>query len=218
MGSFLMMSGVAQASISQVEDALGNYAEQHSGMLASVEGESIDEGELLLMAESQQGNVTVLYPDHFTGWDDASGYLSVALGKPVFSLHVHDGDLWTYTLFVNGEAVDNFNPLPNYWEELEETAVESWPGDAAIVSRYWPEVSEEQIANYLVNWETLGDEEDGAKAYPDDEHGAGEDWQIVDFMAKLGLIYPDEDDRTQAASRYRFKVKDDDLPSNGDRT
>jgi hypothetical protein len=47
----------------------------------------------------------------------------------------------------------------------------------------------EDISCYLTRWD-LEDPHD-RKAYPDDEFPMGLDWQVVDFMRKLGLIYPD---------------------------
>ena len=209
MGQFLMMSGVAQADQGQVENALGNFATQRSGILTPLTAdETMDENELLLIAESEQGNATVFYPASFGSWDDASQYLSATLQKSVFSLHVHDSDLWMYILFVNGQEVDRFNPVPDYWEELPEKELDSWAGDAVLVSQYWPNVNAEQVANYMVRWELDDDEEYGAKAFPEDEYGVGEDWQIVDFMAKVSLVFPMDGQGNQFGTKYRFKVKE----------
>lgn len=171
------------------------------------EGENADEDELLIVAESELGNVTVLYPSSFLNWDAASRHLSSALGKPVFSLHVHDGDLWMYVLFADGREVDRFNPVPDYWEELSDEDLAAWAGDAANVCRHWPNVSKSQIANYLVRWTEAGHENYGDKAYPEDEAGIGEDWQIVDFMAKVGLVYPVDEQGGLVGTKYRFVVK-----------
>jgi hypothetical protein len=188
MGTFLMMSGIANAAKGEVEDALRNLALKRLVAAPSPTGE---ENESNLVTESDQGNVTVLYQDEWIDWDDASQQLSETLQKPVFSLHIHDGDLWMYILYANGQEVDRFNPIPDYWKELSEADRTSWSGNAAVVSRYWPNVSQEQIANYLVRWNVDNEDEIGTKASPEDEFGAGEDWQIVDFMAKVGLAYPE---------------------------
>jgi len=50
-------------------------------------------------------------------WDESSAFLSRELQAPVFSFHIHDGDLWMYILHVNGLAVDQFNPVPDYWDD-----------------------------------------------------------------------------------------------------
>lgn len=124
---FLTMSGVAEAEKGQVEDALRHFAAQRSGTLIPLtasenteENERMLRDERLLITESEQGHVTVMYPDYFLMLDEASRDLSVSLQKPVFALHVHDGDLWMYSLYANGQEVDRFNPLPDYWEELSD--------------------------------------------------------------------------------------------------
>jgi len=54
-----------------------------------------------------------------------------------------------------------------------------------------------------VRWDL--DEPEPLKAYPDDEFSAGEDWQLVDFMRKLGLVYPVSDDGELSGITYRFE-------------
>lgn len=213
MGAFLMMSGVAQVARTQAEEALRDFISPRSGTFTALAADdsadtvdTVDEEELLLIAESEQGNVTVFYPRGFTAWDDASRHLSATLNTAVFSLHVHDGDLWMYNLFVNGQEADRFNPVPDYWEELPQEELETWSGNAAVVAHNWPGVTAEKIARYLVRWRLDNDDQEGAKAYPDDEYGIGEDWQIVDFMARVGLVYPLDDHGKRLGTGYRFSV------------
>jgi hypothetical protein len=93
-----------------------------------------------------------------------------------------------YELYVNGKTVDQFNPIPDYWsDEMSEEEKASWGGNAAIVAKRCPGVREESIEKYLVRWHL--DDLDRGKAYADDEFGL-EDWQMVDFMRKVGLPYP----------------------------
>ena len=208
MGLFLMLSGIAQTDKGQVERALADFTGQRSGVFAPLAAtDEVDEDELLLIAASLEGHVTVFYPANFTAWDEASQYLSATLQKAVFSFHIHDSDLWMYRFSVNGQEVDRFNPVPDYWEELSEAEHESWAGNAATVSQHWPHVSESQIVNYLVPWDLDEDEDDGPKAYPEDEYSAGEEWQLLDFMTKLGLVYPMDEQGNYLGAKYHFKVK-----------
>jgi hypothetical protein len=208
MGTFLMMSGIAGAQGAEVEAALQKFAAERSGLLAPLAPDAaVDESELLIIAESNQHYITVMYPESFTGWDDASQWLSEALQKPVMSLHVHDGDLWMYVLYASGQVVDQFNPLPDYWDEdLSEEELQSWAGNAAVVCKHWPNVREEEIARYLLRWDLDSHEDYGAKAYPDDEYGMGEDWQILDFMRRIGLVYPIDGNGGPIGTRYRFRA------------
>jgi hypothetical protein len=213
MGLFLMMSGVAQAGKKQVEVALRDFATQRAGTFTPLAaGEGVAEKDTLVIAETKQGNVTVVYPQSFTDWEAASQHLSATLSKPVFSLHIHDGDLWMYLLFSSGQEVDRFNSVPEYWEELPEAELASWSGDASAICRYWPGINEEQISHYLVPWDEAEDEDEeneeaGPKAYPNDKYGVGEVWQVIDFMAKLDLDYPFDEQGSPLGSAYRFDVK-----------
>jgi hypothetical protein len=208
------MSGVAGVDKGAVEKALLDFARQHSGTFERLDtDEGVRDDEILLIAESGQGNVTVMYPDRFLKWVDASRHLSAALRKPVFSFHIEHGDLWMYLLFDNGEEVDRFNPMPDYWRFMDDDAdPESWAGNVDIVCKHWPNVRSEQIANYLVGWDIGPGDEEGIKAYPDDEFEIGRDWQMADFMAKVGLVNPANEaqhDRSHI-SYARFSIIDPD--------
>lgn len=109
----------------------------------------------------------------------------------VLSIYVYDSDYWGYTLYDDGKEVDMFCTRP-YWSlsnpSLEE--LQKYSGNSAVLSKYF-NVEEDSIKNYLVSWSEDTDTE--TKAYPDDKHSQ-EDWQILDFMEKLGYHYPEEDE------------------------
>ena len=50
----------------------------------------------------------------------------------------------------------------------------------------------EAISNYLFQWDL--NEYDSDNAYADDEFPYNDCWQITDFMRRLGLAYPIDDD------------------------
>lgn len=205
MGLFLAMSGVANSNRAAVEEALRGYATERGGTLETV-GTSTDSSEALLITESG-GHVTVMYPGEFVQWDDASQYLSNTLHTTVFSLHIHDEDLWMYVLFSKGEQVDQFNPIPDYWDEkMPDAERRAWAGNAAIVAQHWPSVVPEAIRNYLFEWDL--EAEDSDNAYSDDEFSYNDCWQVTDFMHRLGLVYPIGDDGKVNASSYRFVIPD----------
>lgn len=205
MGLFLSMTGVIAGSAETVVGALRAYAEANGGSLEAAELTTDDEG-CLVISEAAAG-VTVLYPDGFLGWDSASRFLSERLNKPVFSFHIHDGDLWMYLLFDKGAIVDQFNPIPDYWEKLDDAERRSWRGNASEVANRVPGLSPEQISEYLVEWgDEVLDSDEPKKAYPTDEFHYGKDWQVVDFMAKLGLDYP-FDDQGLRGTTYRLKCE-----------
>jgi hypothetical protein len=207
MGLFLAMSGVANSSRAAVEEALRAYLAERGGTLEPA-GSFADPSEALLIAESGS-HVTVMYPGEFIQWDNASQYLSRALGAAVFSLHIHDEDLWMYVLFSKGEQVDQFNPIPQYWNrKMPKSEKELWAGNAAVIAQHWPGVVAEAIENYLCEWDL--DEDDSDNAYDDDRFPYNDCWQMTDFMNRLGLNYPIDDDGKVNASTYRFV-----MPSRG---
>lgn len=189
MGTFLALSGIIGADRDHVFDALAAHAAASGERLQRCDGTTEDPGVGALHAHDAK--VSVLYPNGFDAWDAASEELSRTLSAPVFSLHIHDSALWMYRLFDHGREVDRFNPLPDYWEPVDEAERARWRGDPNIVSATVPGVAPDRVASYLVPWdaEAVGDD----KAYPDDEFPIGSDWQVCDFMRALGLPYPLDD-------------------------
>ncbi len=112
MGMFLSMSGVIGKTKNEVKLSLAKYAGSVGGTFLK-ENLSIRDSNCCVIEEAN-GNTTILYPDDFLEWDNSSKFISKDLNAPVFSFHIHDGDLWMYILFVDGINVDQFNPIPDY--------------------------------------------------------------------------------------------------------
>lgn len=202
MGMFLSLSGVIGRSENQVADALKKYAVSVDGSLEKLKLHAGKENCCVL--SELNGNTSIAYPNDYLEWDDSSAFISRELQAPVFSFHIHDGDLWMYVLYADGLAVDRFNPIPDYWEEIGEEEKTSWKGEAGTIIKYVNQVKKEDIEKYLTFWNT--DPEEQQKAYPDDKYG-NEDWQLLDFMRKLGLPYPFDDDVEPAGTTYQLWTK-----------
>jgi hypothetical protein len=205
MGLFLSMSGVVGATHLEVLSSLERYATLNMGELVQ-EALTTQDNNCLVISDGVIG-VTVLYPGEFYEWDEASSFLSKETGKPVFSFHIHDGDLWMYVLFENGLVVDQFNPIPDYWQEVDAKERQRWRGNATEVAMRVPALSKESIAKYLIAWDDdILESDERKKAYPDDEFFYGDDWQLVDFMKRLGLNYPVDDKGwgSLLGTTYRF--------------
>ena len=71
-------------------------------------------------------------------------------------MHIHDGDLWMFVLFVNGEEVAKFNPIPDYWGELPTEEHEKWLPAAKEVAAHVPSVRPDRISPYLREWPVDG--------------------------------------------------------------
>lgn len=204
MGLFLSMSGIVGAAKADVVAALGKYAAAHEGRFEPTT-ESSPTWEVLIIGEAD-GHITIVYPSDFFDWDDAAAHLSRSLDVPVISFHIHDDDLWMYLLFIAGEVVDQFNPIPDYWDEsLSDEERNQWAGNPGTIARWCPQVPESVIRPYLVTWD-LEDDTPG-KAHNDDEFAYGECWQLVDFMRKLGFLYPFTADGQPAGDTYVFEVE-----------
>ncbi|MDB6067489.1 MAG: hypothetical protein JWR26_3697 [Pedosphaera sp.] len=205
MGLFLAMSGVAGATKEAVERSLRHFASNaKQDPQSELATEDILKGSIIV--EAPGNKVTVLYPDGFMEWDAASAHISSEFRLPVFSFHIHDGDFWMYILHVDGEEVGHFNPIPEYWDDrISQAERQKWSGDASVICSHWPEMAAENIKNYLVHWDleklSLNPTQ---KAYPDDKFPLGLDWQLCDFMKKLGLIYPIDQNGNPIGSRSRL--------------
>ena len=204
MGLFLSMFGVVGCNQDEVVDALRAYAESKGGLLEQ-EKLTKEEDHCLVIPEGF-GGVTILYPARFLDWEDATQHLSRQLEKPVFSFHIHDSDLWMYSLYEVGDVVDQFNPVPDYWQELDEDERIGWQGNAYEVAKRVPGLSPQDVARYLVQWDDdIFDSKERKKAYPGDRFYYGDDWQLTDFMSKLGLDYPIDDSGAPHGDTYRFE-------------
>jgi len=203
MGLFISLSGIINKTEKEVTDALKDYLKTVEGHLEAADIDS--EHENFCVIQEAEGNTTVFYPAHFLKGNECASFLSKALNAAVFMLDIHDGDFWWYTLFFDGEIKDQFMPIPDYFDEnLSKKEIESWQGDAQVVTEYVPGLKKEEIEKYLTRWDL---EQDETKAYEDDEFTNCE-WQLTDFMKKLKLAYPIDNAGTPIGNVYKFWSKD----------
>lgn len=201
MGLFLSMSGVIGKTKADVENCLKEFAKENGGDLLKENLEN--ENPKFCVINEKNGNVTIFYPSGFNEFGDVSKHISEKLNCPVFFFHIHDGDLWMYFLYNKGLLVDQFNPIPDYWDDnLSETEIDEQKGNAKLISELISNVKIEDINKYLIRWNL---EDDNKKAYPDDEF-ENIDWQVVDFMNKIGLEYPISDNGTALGTVYKFWI------------
>lgn len=201
MGLFLDLSGVIGTSKEAVLSALKAYAEERGGSLAPATG-TMAEGEALVLAGTS-GRWSILYPGDFTEAEAASEYLSERLEGPVFHFHIHDGDLWMFQLFQQGRKVDQFNTIPDYWGEVSDFERESWKGKAGVVAALTGR-SPDEISPYLQPWDL--DDDDPGKAHPEDRYTAQDCWQLCDFLQRIGLPFPADDEGRPRGECYTFRI------------
>ena len=121
------------------------------------------------------------------GYDSLAEALSLKIPQPVLLLYIYDEDFWGYYLYENGKELDQFCPMPDYFEEVSQEERSQQAGDSAILSRYFG-VTPESVQKYLCFWTEEMLEGEG-KAYPEDEASQCDCWQMADFMNKLGFPY-----------------------------
>jgi len=187
MGLFLACSGIVGAGQTEVQAAYSEFLELPVPKpFKAFRKNRMDAPKYAVAGD----NVTVVYPEDFLQWDDASKYLSSKLRTAVFSFHIHDGDLWMFTAFNGGDEVTRFNPLPEYWDDgIAPEEMKKWAGDASLVASLLPGKNAQEFSPYFLHWtdEVLDGDQ---KALPDDEFPSGDCWQLVDFMRRCGFAYP----------------------------
>lgn len=203
MGLFLSASGVLSSDGDAVRNAMASYVATTGGTFESRSGTT--NSREMGVIQSSESTTTVLYPDGFSDWDGLSKFLSLELKRPVFSFHIHDGDLWMFVAFIDGKEVAWFNPIPDYWDQVDAQERNRWAGNAQSVASLVPGLAAESIERYFVPWtEDLVAVEQ--KSYADDEFSIGDTWQLTDFMRRLGFTYPLDESGTPTGETFYLKI------------
>ncbi len=197
------IAGIANVSHLEVERALRLYVAQRAGKLVRL-FEPEDDPYAVVVTESPYSHTSVLFPPTFTKFQEACAYLSKALLQPVFALSIPDTPFWMYSLYVDGHAVDRFNPRPAFWGDVPPSERHSWRGSAALVCEHWPKVEEADIEPYLIAWDRVLAVGRQPKAHPEDMYAAGDAWQLFDFTDKLGLLCAVDNSESPLGHRYHL--------------
>lgn len=198
MGLFLqvaLMPGCKEAEAREaVQAAAGKYSDSLDGLVGGdhrdddIKISQLNPKECQYM-ETEYG-VAIFFNDECIGYDSLAKVMSLETGKPCLMLYMYDGDYWGYWFYENGDCIDRFEPIPDYFEEPSEETIQKTKGDADIIAKYF-HVDRTKIERYLERWT---DELRRTTAYEEDEHCYGDDWQIVDFMGKLGYPWPSDEE------------------------
>jgi hypothetical protein len=184
VGLFFSASAIYERKPTEVSCALAKFADKRNGAMVET-GPKENSAEYLII-DCLKRNTFVMYPRDFFEWDRVSSFLSRELKTATLSLHVHDGDLWMYVLFVNGKVEDRFNPIPDYWAPISPRERAKWKGNTQKISKHW-HVRADRVRKYLQFWSPTGS---GRRAYRGDKCTFGDPWQLIDFMKRLSLRYP----------------------------
>ncbi len=204
MGLFLSASGVLSPDGNAVRNAIASYVATTGGTFEPRSGTTNDRN--IGVMQTSESTTTVLYPGGFSDWDDLSKFLSVELKRPVFSFHIHDGDLWMFVAFSDGNEGAWFNPIPDYWEQVDDEERNRWAGNAQSVASLVSGLAPGSIDRYFVPWteDALADQQE---SYDDDEFAIGVDWQLTDFMRRLGFVYPLDDTGNPTGETFYLKIR-----------
>ena len=103
--------------------------------------------------------------------------------------YIYDGDYWGYYFYDKGMVLDCFNTMPDYFVKISEEERQRLAGNSKIIAAYF-DVEEAEIKNDIQIWtDDILDSEDEIYAYSEDEFCMGENWQMADFMRKIGYLY-----------------------------
>lgn len=200
-GSTVSLSAVIGRTHKEVLNALGKYTESADGGIQEEKRNIVDEFRCIIKEDN--GSTTVMYPDGFLEWDSASKHLSIELDASVFALHKHEEALWLYILYEKGNIVDEFSPIPTFWDpKISEEEVRKLQGDADIVSGCIEGIKSKDVENYLIKW----DKAKTKRAYPYDQYGF-EALQMHDFMKSIRVPDPVPLDGVMPSLVYRLWTK-----------
>lgn len=193
MGLFLQTAIIPDCSETEVRNAVTAVAEQYSQELEAPHTDELKYDIIDLIPkeckyQSAPNGISILFNEDCIGYDSLAGALSEELDKAVLLLYIYDGDYWGYFLYDKGLEIDQFVPIPDYFEKATEKELQQKKGNAGIIAKYF-HVDKASIEKYIVFWTNSMRRSYSEKAYADDEFGQCEDWQMADFMRKLGYPY-----------------------------
>lgn len=131
----------------------------------------------------------VLMNERCCRYADLAEELSRTVNGPALLLYIYDGDFWGYFFYDKGRRMDAFLPIPDYFSPVSEEEAAACAGSSRLIADYF-HVQEAAVRRYLVRWtgqNRMG--HDSERAYPDDEFGRCTEWQMADFMNRLGYPY-----------------------------
>jgi hypothetical protein len=121
-----------------------------------------------------------------------------------------EDDYWQYCLYVNGDIIDSFNPIPSLYKELTEVEGVPSVGDPSILCQHWPDIATDELVNYYILWDAESNWNDSRdplqKAYPHNIYPRGNAWQVADFMKQLGLPFPLDESGKLFGDAYYLKI------------
>jgi hypothetical protein len=175
MGAYFCLIGVAKPAPSE--------------LFAALERLETPEGDFVELYENPSGHYLIMPGQMLHDAEGVARNLSLSLSASCILLHFSDDVAWSYDLFQAGHVLDSYNSRPNQFVKATEDQIVRLMGRPEVICSNWPDVMPEDISLYLSNKELLADGSE-SKAYGSDRSPEWDAWQLCDFMRKLGLEYP----------------------------
>lgn len=158
-------------------------------LLAALKAIETPEGDYVELYQSPSGHCLIMPGQMLHDAEGIARSLSHHLSASSILLHFSDDVVWSYDLFQAGQMLDSYSSRPNYFATASEDQIMRLKGRPEVICSNWPNVRPDDIAFYLSNKELLADGSE-SKAYGTDKSPEWDAWQVCDFMRKLGLEYP----------------------------
>jgi hypothetical protein len=189
MGEFVAVSAVRTGNLDAVGEAALDFFRTHSCAAEQIPatGRAQDAADLRIYGPGD-GWTVILWPQPFAELA-AAEFVSRRLGTLVSSISLYDGDYWRHVLFRDGEVLDRFGNVPDYFAENEQDAArlrDKFGGQPAVVADAVG-CPPERLAPYLVRAD-LDEDTDP--------------WIFVEFWRQFGPRYPE--DLTEDRIRIRL--------------
>jgi hypothetical protein len=192
MGLFLAASAFRRAEAQDVAQACRDYFLSHGvDVETSPPGAPVDDLSDLEVYEQKGDWTVVLWPQGF-GVNVGAAARAIAGAKDwlVSTVRVYDGDYWEHLAHVGDEEIHSHCSRPNYWDD--ESDVSDWDSDPEDLAEA-AGVPADSLRPYLIDVDKLESAE--AKAFPDDRHELADVLVFSDFWRRLGVSFPEPDDK-----------------------
>lgn len=207
MGLFFHLSSILSTPKSKTIKTLKTLVKVDSYKLEETNDQS--NSDELCIVDSSNRNSTILFPSLFNHWG-LSQELSYKLKTAVLTLEIHDGDFWFFILYDNGKEIVKFNPIPEYYDEnVKKEEMNSWLPNIETICKYFPKTRPEEIENYFIHWKSNNikhwtDQFETKKAYSTDNYSFGNGLQMFDFIKKIGITSPIDDNNNASGTSFRL--------------
>jgi len=143
----------------------------------------------------ENGWTVVVWPPSFSE-EPAARAMSGSLGVLASTVRVHDGDYWRHVLLRDGEVLDRFASMPDYFTDDPAEVARlrtKFGGDPAVVAAAVG-CTTAQLAPYMVHvdFDPDGTPVQHGKAFPEDTSEVDSPWVFASFWRQFGPHYPQD--------------------------